>query len=101
MFIEDLDEYLYHIDRMMINFQRNGKFKNLKGMIIGGMNNMHDNDIPFGKTINEIILTYIKEYNFPICFGFPSGHLDDNRSLILGVPSLLEVKKNGVSLSQY
>tara|TARA_B100001250_G_scaffold368632_1_gene351432 strand:- start:96 stop:992 length:897 start_codon:yes stop_codon:yes gene_type:complete len=101
LFIEDLDEYLYHIDRMMINLQRNGKFKNLKGMIIGGMNDMHDNDIPFGKTINEIILTYIKKYNFPICFGFPAGHLNDNRAFTLGVPSLLEVKENGVSLSQY
>ena len=101
LFIEDLDEYLYHVDRMMISLQRNGKFKNLKGMIIGGMNDMHDNDIPFGKTVSEIILTYIKEYNFPVCFGFPAGHLKDNRAFSLGVPSLLEVKKNEVILSQY
>ena len=100
LFIEDLDEYLYHIDRMMINMKRNDKFKNLKGMIIGGMSDMNDNDIPFGKTAEEIILDHVKEYNFPICFGFPSGHLDDNRSVRLGVISVLDINENGVSLSQ-
>ena len=100
LFIEDLDEYLYHIDRMMINMKRNGKFKNLKGMIIGGISDMNDNDIPFGKTAKEIILEHVKEYNFPVCFGFPSGHLDDNRSIRLGGISVLDINENGVSLSQ-
>ncbi|MEC9209381.1 MAG: LD-carboxypeptidase [Bacteroidota bacterium] len=100
LFIEDLDEYLYHIDRMMINMKRNGKFKDVRGMIIGGMSDMNDNDIPFGKTAEEIILEYIKEYNFPVCFGFPSGHLDDNRAITLGVNSVLDIYENGVSLSQ-
>ena len=101
LFMEDLDEYLYHIDRMMINMKRNGKFNNLKGMIIGGMSNMNDNNIPFGKTAEEIILDHLKDYNFPICFGFPSGHLDDNRSIRLGVSSVLDINENGVSLSQF
>lgn len=101
LFIEDLDEYLYHIDRMVINMKRNGKFENLKAMIIGGMTDMNDNPIPFGKNAEEIILTYTEEYTFPICFGFPSGHLDDNRALILGVASELDINENGVSLSQY
>lgn len=100
LFIEDLDEYLYHIDRMMISIKRNGKFNYLKGMIIGGMSEMNDNDISFGKTAEEIIEEYIKEYNFPVCFGFPSGHLDDNRSIKLGVNSVLDINENGVSLSQ-
>ena len=100
LFMEDLDEYLYHIDRMMINMKRNGKFNNLKGMIIGGMSDMNDNDIPFGKVVGEIILEHIKEYNFPICFEFPSGHLDDNRGIRLGVSSVLDINENGVSLSQ-
>ena len=100
LFLEDLDEYLYHIERMMINMKRNGKFNNLKGMIIGGMSDMNDNDVPFGKTAEEIILEHVKEYNFPICFGFPSGHLDDNRSIRLGVSSALDINENGVSLSQ-
>jgi len=101
LFMEDLDEYLYHIDRMMINMKRNGKFNNLKGMIIGGMSKMNDNNIPFGKTAEEIILDHLKDYNFPICFGFPSGHLDDNRSIRLGVSSVLDINENGVSLSQF
>ena len=100
LFIEDLDEYLYHVDRMVINMKRNNNFRSLKGMIIGGMTSMNDNKISFGKTAEEIILEYIKEYNFPVCFGFPSGHLDDNRSIRLGAISLLEINKNGVNLSQ-
>lgn len=100
LFLEDLDEYLYHIDRMVINMKRNGKFKNLKGMIIGGLRDMNDNDISFGKTAEEIVLEHVKEYNFPICFGFPSGHLEDNRSISLGVNSVLEVKENNVNLLQ-
>ncbi len=101
LFMEDLDEYLYHIDRMMINMKRNGKFNNLKGMIIGGMSKMNDNNIPFGKTAEEIILDHLKDYTFPTCFGFPSGHLDDNRSIRLGVSSVLDINENGVSLSQF
>ena len=61
---------------------------------------MNDNTIPFGKTAEEIILEYIKEFDFPICFNFPAGHLDDNRCVRFGVKSVLEVNKNGVSLSQ-
>ena len=100
LFIEDLDEYLYHVDRIMMNLKRNGKLKNLKALIIGGMSDMNDNTIPFGKTAEEIILEYIKEFDFPVCFNFPAGHLDDNRCIRLGVKSVLEVNKNGVSLSQ-
>ena len=100
LFIEDLDEYLYHIDRMMMNLKRNGMLGDLKGLIVGGMSNMNDNSIPFGKTAEQIILEYTKDYDFPICFGFPAGHLFDNRSVRLGVNSVLEISKNGVSLSQ-
>ena len=100
LFLEDLDEYLYHIDRMMINMKRNNKFNNLKGLIIGGMSDMNDNEIPFGKTAEEIVLEHVKEYNFPICFVFPSGHLHDNRSIMLGLSSVLEITENRVTLSQ-
>ncbi len=101
LFIEDLDEYLYHIDRMLINMYRNGKFRSLKGMIIGSMTDMRDNDVPFGKQADEIIFEYIKEYNFPVCFDFPSGHTYDNRSIKLGVDSILDINVNGVILSQF
>ena len=100
LFIEDLDEYLYHIDRMMMNLKRNGMLGKLKGLIVGGMSDMNDNSIPFGKTAEQIILEYTKNYDFPICFGFPAGHLSDNRSVRLGINSVLEISKNGVSLCQ-
>ena len=100
LFIEDIDEYLYHLDRMMINLKRNNKFKHLKGMIVGGMTDMKDNNIPYGKSAYEIIFSHVKEHNFPICFGFPSGHLTDNRSIILGINSVLNIEENNVSLLQ-
>ena len=100
LFIEDLDEYLYHIDRMMMNLKRNGKLAKLKGLIVGGMNDMNDNEIPFGKSVEEIILEQTKEYDYPICFGFSAGHINDNRCIKLGVQSILKITANGVSLSQ-
>ena len=100
LFIEDLDEYLYHIDRMMMNLKRNGKFTKLKGIVVGGMSDMNDNKIPFGKTAEEIILEYIKEFDFPVCFNFPAGHLDDNRTLVFGKECTLEINENGVILKQ-
>ena len=100
LFIEDLDEYMYHVDRMMMNLKRNGKLKNLKALIIGGMSDMNDNTIPFGKTAEEIILEYIKEFDFPVCFNFPAGHLDDNRTLVFGKECTLEINENGVVLKQ-
>ena len=99
LLIEDLDEYLYHIDRMIMNLKRNGKLDNLKGMIVGGMSDMNDNDIPFGETAEEIILKHTKDYDFPICFGFPAGHLNDNRAIKFGVKSKLEITAKKVILS--
>lgn len=99
LFIEDLDEYLYHIDRMMMNLKRNGKFEKLRAMIVGGMNHMNDNDIRFGKSAEQIILEHTKEYDFPICFGFPAGHLDDNRAILLGTKSKVEITATKVIFS--
>ena len=100
LFIEDLDEYLYHIDRMMMSLKRNGMLGKLKGLIVGGMSDMNDNSISFGKTAEQIILDHTKDYDFPICFGFPAGHLSDNRCIRFGTHSVLEINKNGVSLFQ-
>lgn len=98
LFIEDLDEYLYHIDRMMMNLKRNGMLENLSGLIVGGMTKMNDNAISFGKTAQEIIFDAVKEYNYPVCFDFPAGHITDNRALILGREVKLEVRENKVVL---
>lgn len=99
LFIEDLDEYLYHIDRMIINLKRNGYFTNLKGLIVGSMFDMHDNAIPFGKNAKEIILDGISEYNFPVVFDFSAGHLKNNNALILGRKVALKVEKDSTTLS--
>jgi muramoyltetrapeptide carboxypeptidase len=91
LFIEDLDEYLYHIDRMMINLKRNGCLESLKGIIVGGMTKMKDNDIPWGKDALEIIDDVTKKYNIPVIYNFPAGHMADNRALIFGKQVSMEV----------
>ena len=92
LFLEDLDEYLYHVDRMMMNLKRNGYFKGIKGIVIGGMTKMHDNTIPFGNNVSEIVCDILKDFEGPICFDFPSGHVDDNKTLVLGQYVNLEVQ---------
>jgi len=94
LFIEDLDEYLYHIDRMMQALKRAGMLNNLAGLIVGGMSDMNDNTIPFGKTAEEIIHEIISEYNYPVAFGFPAGHIDNNQPIVLGKKVILEVSEN-------
>lgn len=97
LFLEDIDEYLYHIDRMILQLKRCGKLKNLAGLIVGGMTDMKDNLIPFGKNAYEIIADAVKEYDYPVCFGFPAGHIEDNRALILGRNVSLSVtEKNAI-----
>lgn len=91
LLIEDLDEYLYHIDRMMMAMKRAGKLKHLAGLLVGGMSDMNDNTIPFGKTAEEIIYEHIAEYDYPVCFNFPCGHIPDNRAVILGRNAKVEV----------
>ena len=84
LFLEDVDEYLYHIDRMMMTLKRAGKLSKLNGLIVGGMDRMNDNEIPFGKTASEIISDAVAEYNYPVCYDFPAGHGEINLALILG-----------------
>jgi len=93
LFLEDLEEYLYHIDRMMVALKRANILKDLAGLIIGGMTKMNDNEISFGKTAEEIIREAVDEYSYPVCFGFPAGHIVDNRPLIMGAETEMEVGK--------
>lgn len=99
IFIEDLDEYLYHIDRMMINLKRNDYFKDVKGIIIGGMTKMRDNDVPWGHDALQIIQDITKDLKIPICFNFPAGHIQDNRALIMGGKVTLDVTAEGTKIS--
>lgn len=98
LFIEDLDEYLYHVDRMMHNLKRNGMFSDLAGMVVGGMTDMHDNAIPFGYDAKQIILSITQEYNYPIVFDFPAGHGVSNLALKMGSEVMLDVTVDEVSL---
>lgn len=98
LFIEDLDEYLYHVDRMMMNLRRSGKLSGLSGLVVGGMSGMNDNTVPFGKTPEQIIYEAVAGYHYPVCFGFPAGHLEDNRALILGRRVKLHVSGDVSSL---
>ncbi len=91
LFLEDLDEYLYNIDRMLMAMKRAGKFSNLKGVIIGGMKDMKDNIIPFGKTAEEIISEYINDLNIPVVYNFPAGHIENNYPIIFGKEVSLSV----------
>ncbi|MFI5164147.1 MAG: LD-carboxypeptidase [Bacteroidia bacterium] len=97
-FIEDLDEYLYHIDRMMVSLKRSGKLSKLKGLVVGGMSEMKDNQVPFGKTAEEIICESVAEFKYPVCFGFPAGHTTKNLALPFGRRAKLNVGKK-VTLS--
>ena len=99
LFLEDLDEYLYHLDRMMMNLKRNGKLSKLAGLIVGGMNDMNDNTIPYGKTANEIIAESVSEYNYPVAFNFPAGHISNNNTIILGQTAKLTIDRNNSNLT--
>ena len=91
LFIEDLDEYLYHIDRMMISLKRSGQLQSIKGLIVGKMKDINDNKINFGKNYIEIIKEHVENYNYPVCFDFPSGHIKNNNPLILGNKVMLNI----------
>jgi len=94
LFIEEVGEYHYAVDRMIRTLDRAGKLAQLKGLIIGGFTSIKDNDIPFGFNPQEIINEVISKYNYPVCYDFPAGHLPDNRALIFGKETTLEVNKN-------
>lgn len=99
LFIEDLDEYLYHVDRMLQNMKRNDYFKNVKGIIVGSMRDMHDNEIPFGQNEVQLITEITKDLNIPIAFEFCAGHQKDNRTLVLGSQVSFEVNEAEIKLT--
>ncbi len=98
LLLEDVDEYLYHIDRMMMSLKLAGKLQYVNGILVGGMSGMRDNAIPFGKTAEEIIHSYVQDLNVPVSFGFPAGHIDDNRAVILNRKVHMQVKAEGTFL---
>jgi muramoyltetrapeptide carboxypeptidase len=95
LFIEDVGEHLYNVDRMMLSLKRAGKLDNLKALIVGGLTDMEDTERPFGQTVEEIIADKVKEYAYPVCFNFPCGHQEINYTLCMGTPHRLVVTTEG------
>ena len=100
LFIEDVGEYLYNIDRLMYQLKRSGKLSKLAGLIVGGFTDMKDTESPFGQTAYEIIHDVVREYDYPVCFGFPVSHEKENYALKIGVGHKLKVGKNKVTLEE-
>jgi muramoyltetrapeptide carboxypeptidase len=100
LFIEDVGEYLYNIDRMMYQLRRTGKLDKLAGLIVGGFTDMKDTENPFGQTAYEIIRDAVAEYDYPVCFDFPVSHGKENYALKIGVGYKLKVGKNKVTLEE-
>lgn len=100
LFIEDVGEHIYAIDRMLWAFQKADKLKKLAGLIVGGLTSIKDTEIPFGKTIEAVVLERVDGLDIPVCFNFPAGHIDDNRAIILGKKAVLEVRQDRVKFMQ-
>jgi muramoyltetrapeptide carboxypeptidase len=94
LFIEDLGEYHYHIDRMLISLKRAGYFDNCNGLVVGDFSDLRKNTTPFGKNIKEIILDAVKEFNFPVLFDFPAGHEELNMPIILGRNIIMDINNS-------
>lgn len=99
LFIEDVDEFLYHADRMMYQLNMSGKLSKLAGLVIGNFTDMKDNESPFGKTIHEIISEAAGNYNYPVCFGFPAGHDEKNLALVFGKKWEIDISKKRTTLT--
>lgn len=98
LFLEDIDEFLYHTDRMIHQLKLSGKLDNLAGLIVGDFTDMKDNESPFGKSIHKIISEAVEEFDYPVCFGFPAGHDKKNLALTFGRKWKLEVSEQKVIL---
>jgi muramoyltetrapeptide carboxypeptidase len=100
LFIEDVGEYLYNVDRMLYQLKRSGKLDKLAGLVVGGFTDMKDTEKPFGQTAYEIIRDVVQEYKYPVCFGFPVSHEKENVALRIGMGYKLKVGKTRTTLEE-
>ena len=99
LFIEDVGEQLYNVERMLLQLKRAGKLSKLKGLVVGGFTSNKDTDRPFGKNIEQVIYDVVREFKFPVCFGFPISHEKENVAIIVGGTYRLDVSVHGTTLS--
>ncbi len=99
LFIEEIGEYKYNIDRMLHSLKLNNYFKNCIGLLVGSFTYIKKNEPNFGQTIEEIILNVVSDYNFPVCFDFPAGHIDNNNPIIFGREIVLNITDKNVTLN--
>ncbi len=100
LFLEDIGEQIYSIDRMLYQLKRSGKFDNLAGLIIGGFTDIKDTERPFGKTVYQTIQEIVSEYDYPVAYGFPVSHGTENYALKIGVQYILKVGKSKTQLTE-
>jgi muramoyltetrapeptide carboxypeptidase len=98
LFLEDTGEAIYHVDRMLLQLKRAGKFEGLAGLLIGSFDNIRDTQRTFGQSLEEVVLDKVKDYDYPVCFNFPAGHEDINYTLTMGMPHRLRVDNSGGQL---
>lgn len=99
LFIEDIGEHLYQIDRMLYNLRRAGKLNGLKGLLVGSFTDIEDTERPFGQSLEQIVSEKVREYDFPVAFGFACGHDEVNNTLVLGATHTLNVTEAGSVLT--
>ena len=100
LFIEDIGEHIYNVDRMLYQLKRSGKLDNLAGLIVGGFTDMQDTERPFGKKVYKLIKEITGPYNYPVCFDFPVSHQTENYALKVGLPYILKISKNKTQLTE-
>ena len=100
LFLEDIGEYKYNLDRMMLQLKRSGMLTNLAGLVVGGFTQTKDSDPAFGATVYEIIEAAVAEYNYPVCYDFPVSHDKENYAIKNGMAYALEVTAKKVSLKE-
>ena len=91
LFIEEVDEYIYHVERMMYGLKRAGKLARLKALVVGGLTDIHDNPDPFGKSVEQAIFDVVKDDGYLVCFDFPAGHQPDNKAIVFGTTATLSI----------